>query len=417
MKNTSGRCIRAILVGLLSLVVGCSALTGERWYKGNTHTHSWWSDGDAPPEMVVKGYVDRGYNFLVLSDHGKLSEGEKWVASEGKKAAGAQKYEKEFPADAIQKRQQGGKTEYRLKTFKELQAQYDRPGKFIMVQGEEYGHSCGKLPVHLGAVNLKEAVQALGEKTVAETLQKSVDVVVAQRKATGRPMFVQVNHPNFGWGLTAEDMVGLHGVQFFEVFNGHQSVHNWGDETHQSTDQIWDVVLSRRLGELNLPVMYGLATDDAHNHVVIGKGANPGRGWVMVRAKTLTPEALIEAMEKGDFYASTGVTLRGIHFENGTLTIAIKPKLGVKYRTQFIGTPRNYDKSVTTHPANDGRVIHEYSKDIGKVFAEVDGTNVSYKLTGNELYVRAKIISSAKHPNPFAQGDLEMAWTQPVTCK
>ena len=22
------------------------------WWKGNTHTHTWWSDGDSPPESV-----------------------------------------------------------------------------------------------------------------------------------------------------------------------------------------------------------------------------------------------------------------------------------------------------------------------------------------------------------------------------
>jgi hypothetical protein len=405
------------MVCLLSLAAGCSALTGERWYKGNTHSHSWWSDGDSPPEVVVKGYVDRGYNFLVLSDHNILSEGEKWKDSAGKRAAGLAKYEKEFPADSMQKRQQGDKMEYRLKTLDELRVMYDRPGKFIMVQGEEISDHLGKLPVHLNGINLKELVPPQGGNTVAETLQRNVDAVWAQRKATGQPMLVHVNHPNFKYALTAEDIAGLRGEQFFEVYNGHNGVDNHGDRTHLSTERIWDVVLSRRLGELNLPVMYGMATDDAHSHVTIGKGSNPGRGWVMVRAKALTPEALVEAMEKGDFYSSTGVTLRRIQFVDGTLSVAIEPKPGVTYRTQFIGTPRNYDKSVSTRTADDGHVIREYSKDIGKVFAEVSGTQASYKLTGNELYVRSMIISSAKHPNPQAEGDMEVAWTQPVTCK
>ena len=51
---------------------------GPRWLKGNTHTHTLWSDGDAPPESAVAWYVDRGYHFLVLSDHNLLQTGERW---------------------------------------------------------------------------------------------------------------------------------------------------------------------------------------------------------------------------------------------------------------------------------------------------------------------------------------------------
>ena len=43
-----------------------------RWFKGNTHTHTTESDGDSPPEDVTRWYRERGYNFLVLSDHNVL---------------------------------------------------------------------------------------------------------------------------------------------------------------------------------------------------------------------------------------------------------------------------------------------------------------------------------------------------------
>ena len=39
------------------------------WYKGNLHTHTTKSDGDADPEIVVEWYKKHGYDFLVLSDH------------------------------------------------------------------------------------------------------------------------------------------------------------------------------------------------------------------------------------------------------------------------------------------------------------------------------------------------------------
>ena len=56
-----------------------------------------------------------------------------------------------------------------------------------------------------------------------------------------------------------------------------------------------------------------------------------------------------------------------------------------------------------------------YSRDIGQILFETDENPAVYKFTGDELYVRAKIISDRKHPNPFAEGDLETAWIQPVT--
>ena len=50
-----------------------------RWWKGNLHTHSLWSDGDDFPEMIAEGYRTNGYHFLALSDHNLLSQGERWM--------------------------------------------------------------------------------------------------------------------------------------------------------------------------------------------------------------------------------------------------------------------------------------------------------------------------------------------------
>ena len=51
----------------------------SQWWKGNLHTHSFWSDGDDFPEMIVSWYAENGYNFLTLSDHNILSVGNKWI--------------------------------------------------------------------------------------------------------------------------------------------------------------------------------------------------------------------------------------------------------------------------------------------------------------------------------------------------
>jgi len=50
-----------------------------RWWKGNLHTHTLWSDGDDFPEMVAEWYRTHGYHFLALSDHNVLSQGVRWM--------------------------------------------------------------------------------------------------------------------------------------------------------------------------------------------------------------------------------------------------------------------------------------------------------------------------------------------------
>src|ERR1043166_5200922 len=58
---------------------------GPSYWKGNLHTHSFWSDGDDFPEMIADWYKRHGYNFLTLSDHNTLSDGERWIdVPEGK---------------------------------------------------------------------------------------------------------------------------------------------------------------------------------------------------------------------------------------------------------------------------------------------------------------------------------------------
>ncbi|MBN1445216.1 MAG: PHP domain-containing protein [Candidatus Omnitrophica bacterium] len=44
------------------------------WYKGNLHTHTTNSDGEATPEEVLEIYGKAGYNFLCITDHNKITE-------------------------------------------------------------------------------------------------------------------------------------------------------------------------------------------------------------------------------------------------------------------------------------------------------------------------------------------------------
>jgi hypothetical protein len=175
--------------------------------------------------------------------------------------------------------------------------------------------------------------------------------------------------------------------------------------------------LTKRIAELHLEPLFGLGTDDSHHYQNISaKNNNPGRGWIMVNARDLSAKSLIAAMESGDFYASSGVQLKNVQRGPKIYALEIDPKPGVTYTTQFIGTRRGFDPSnepLKTPSGANLRVTHRYSKDIGVVLAEVTGTKASYKLNGDEIYVRARIISSQPKVSPI-KGEVERAWTQPL---
>jgi hypothetical protein len=403
---------------LFALLPARAAQAASTWWKGNLHTHSLWSDGDDYPEMIVAWYQEHGYQFLCLSDHNRMLVGAHWVDSITNRGGQVafEKYSKKFPGK-VETRPQDGRTQVRLKTLEEFRGIFEQPGRFLLIPGEEISDHFESLPIHLNASNLRDLVAPQGGKSAAEVVQNNVNAVLDQRKQTGQPMIPHINHPNFIWALTAEDIVSVQGDRFLEIYNGHPITKNEGDSEHASAERIWDIVLTRRLAELGLEPIWGTAVDDSHNYHEMKVGeSNPGRGWLMVRAGELTPAAIIDAMEKGEFYASSGVRLREVQRKADVLTVEIEPEPGVTYTTQFIGTRKGYDpKSQPVMKAGKPiRATRRYSHDIGAVLAEVKGTSPAYHLKGDEIYVRAKVISSRRKQNPTVTGDFETAWVQPV---
>ena len=399
-----------------AFALAASTLTAEdaRWWKGNLHTHSLWSDGDDYPEMIADWYRGNGYHFLGISDHNVLAEGERWI--HGEKNAGGQrafdKYLKRFGDDWVEHRVVKGVPQVRLKTFAEYNTKIAVPGSFLLMQSEEISDQFQGLPIHLNATNLKKQIPPQGGAGVAATLQKNIDAVLAQRKATGQPMFPHINHPNFGWAIQPADMIQLRGERFFEVYNGHPAVNNYGDKEHLSTGQLWDVINAYRLGVHKLPLLFGLGVDDAHNYHDIAVGqSNTGRGWVMVRAKSLTPESIIAAMERGDFYASSGVAVDDLRLARLRYSFRIQPEKGVTYTTWFIGTRKNFKSSGDLARLNS---LKPSEAGIGEILGQSQSLEPSYTFDGDELYVRTEIISSKKMGNPYVAGEHERAWLQPV---
>ena len=84
---------------------------------------------------------------------------------------------------------------------------------------------------------------------------------------------------------------------------------------------VYDFFLRR--GKYMMP----LATDDNHqglDRVDKPRGSMCG-GWVVVRAERLDYDTIFAALERGDFYASTGPEIRSLYAENGILHIECSP--------------------------------------------------------------------------------------------
>jgi hypothetical protein len=259
----------------------------------------------------------------------------------------------------------------------------------------------------MNATNLSELIEPLGGNSVREVMQNNLRSVLEQEKRLGREILPHLNHPNFQYGVSYEDLAAVVSEQFFEVYNGHPGVNHAGDKNHPGIEPMWDLVNAIRLTLLEAPPLMGLGTDDSHEYH--GEpGSRPGRGWVMVRSRYLTPEHLIRAMKAGDFYASSGVTLDDVAFDSKTRTlrVKVKPEPNASYRIDFIATIQD-----TT---DDTRKQIPSLENTGRVVATVEGGEAEYQVKSNELYVRALITSSLPPVDPVWETQKQQAWTQPV---
>jgi hypothetical protein len=256
---------------------------GLRWFKGNTHTHTTESDGDSPPEVVARWYKQRGYNFLVLSDHNVWTDPSK------------------------------------------LRHLVD--SSFILIPGEELSSRFDGKAVHVNGLNIPHVLPAQSDSTLVGTIQKNVDVV---RGVAGVP---HVNHPNFQWSISKEVLARIRNDRLVEIFNGHPLVHNEGGGDAPGMEAVWDYLLTggKRI--------YGIAVDDAHHFQgeFAADRSNPGRGWIAVRAARLDPVAIMRNLEAGLFYASTGVQLDDVVVTERRLQIRVRQRGDFKYTTEFIG--------------------------------------------------------------------------------
>jgi len=221
-----------------------------RFYRGNLHGHSTNSDGAWSPAEYVRQYRRNGYDFVALTDHCTDTHG----------------------YDISDTRQ------FRCDDFTTLLGAELHPGR--MESGSAW---------HLLAVGLPLDFETYRSGDSGAS-------VAARARAAGA--FVAATHPNW-YAQTVADFETLGAADAVECYNGSGDVKSdRGTSWH-----FIDMLLHRghRVG--------AIAVDDMHTTGEIGEFMC---GWVHVKAEALTPEALLQALKAGHYYASTGPQLHHV---------------------------------------------------------------------------------------------------------
>ncbi len=305
--------------------------------KGQTHVHSSGSyDAKTPPERVLEFYAARGYDFVAITDHNRITV----VAP----PAGL------LLVPGVELTQNAATcSPAPPRGFRCL---FHTSGLFVDPARDRGKGELLKLPFHL-------------DRTTAYAAQLSV---VADLGGVAI-----VNHPHFHFAANADTIAALGhtGLRLIELSNA--ALDNQSPDgraaAEKRNERLWDDVLSRGAR------IYGLATDDAHHFpgdgvTRIGSALYSGdRGFIMVRAQK-NLESIREALLRGDFYATTGVLLRDLGATREALKLAIEPAAGASYTIRFVGRG-------------------------GRILAESSGSEASYVPRGDESYVRAVLSASS----------------------
>jgi len=420
-----------------------------RWWLGNLHMHTFWSDGLAFPEEAVAWYKGHGYHFLGLSDHNVFQDKrDRWLAETGKERYFAE-YLAAFP-DAETRIREDGVREARLSTFDELAERFNEPGRFLMVPDFEatrtVGYSSGRThQVHMNAVNVPQLLPSIASPDFVR-LQRDVrlsDFISSHEAETAelakslgrRPVFM-LNHPQWQWyDIPPEVMAETPAVRFFEVCNNGTEIAPCPELPQDGfdTDRFWDVANAFRTRR-GLPLLYGLGGDDTHVYrgELHGGMLMPFNAWTLVRSKSLDAASLVDAMHDGDFVACEGLEPEDVAFDRdaGRLTVTVAAKPGAVRTIRFIVSKADFsetpERTIVVRPEADAnrsvneRTIRIYGDKIGVEAKTVVGApgeplKASYTLASDDLYVRARIEEPG---NPLCSANLHpkgrlVCWTQP----
>lgn len=405
----------------------------SEWRKVALHTHTYWSDGKGTPEQMLLAFRRRGFDCVAWTDHncfpdrGELrlpilpDEGV-WPGNFARSVYDL--YKQDF-SDTMEETRTVFRTFVRIKRYDEVTALMEEKNRFIVIPGGEFTSPIdptGKTrEMHMNYLNIRKTFPYIQGKNEAETIRLNkaqVDEAAARQSA---PSFFMVNHPLWRfYNVNPMALVENADVKHFEICNGGSA--HIPLEGAYTPDRFFDIVNAFRL-EKGLGRICAAASDDSHIYEMPGMDsiAGVGAAFVMVKTPELSADAVINALNRGDYYPTLGVILEDISFENRILRVKVKAEKGVNYKIRFFATRRGFNQSIELrkiaaaerHPE---REIPWFSNEIGRMVKECDGTSAECPWDESCLYLRAKIESDRKTKMGWEYfPKYECAWTQVYT--
>lgn len=257
----------------------------NQYFKANLHTHTTVSDGSLTPQETKAAYMERGYQIVAFTDH-EVCVAHPELAEEN--FLPLTSYELAFnPA---------GEDKFLRKTYHLCFIAKDPDNRWQVYDPSLTVGNSG---------SYAEQVVCDGFEPRGYSLEQVNDVIA---RANAHGFLVAYNHP--AWSLQEyEDYSGLKGLWAMEVYNNHCNRVGFDD----NNSQIYQTML--KLGSH----LYPIATDDFHRMPHPNWIAG---GWVMVGAEKLDYPSVIQALEQGDFYASTGPVIHAMDLDGTKVKIS-----------------------------------------------------------------------------------------------
>ena len=265
------------------------------FYKANFHTHSTISDGVWSPQKIKEEYQKRGYSIIAYTDH-EIMIPHPELCDENFLAITATEF-------SVNDNESVVTNSYLFKKVYHLNFLSKDPNKTAFPGWSK------------NYVWLKQTLPYVTPEMEqrSETRHYDVDSINDIIKRSNEEGFlVTLNHPV--WSIQDfTDYSGLKGLWGVEVYNTGCVVDAFLNDTTQPLDDLL------RRGVAVSPI----AADDNHNG---GDNAHDSfGGWTVVKANDLNYSTIISALEKGDFYSSSGPQINELYIEDGILHVATSP--------------------------------------------------------------------------------------------
>lgn len=250
------------------------------FYKANVHAHSSLSDGSYSPSELKELYKKHGYSILSVTDHFKLCDHSNLSDNEFLMITGCELAVAE-PGDCLFK-------------FKKC--------------------------CHLNLYSREPHNEKLFDFS-AEYTPEGINKIIADANSNG--FLVCYNHPS--WSMEDYNFYSQYsGLFAMEIYNTLSHV-NGIDEFNIHE---YDVML--RSGKK----LYPIAADDCHsNFSDTHPFCDMFGGYIMVASADLSYKSIINALENGDFYASTGPEIYELYIEDNITRIKCSEVCEIKFVT------------------------------------------------------------------------------------